>query len=258
MEAQDDPEALRSRVAGAFAGLPPGWSELVDLDPDFVRAFINFVKPLGDSSLPAKYRALLALAVAASPTTLDAGAVARHINEAFDHGATDREVLDVIELVSILGIHSLTAGLPLVADLDRSGPLQTAAGGDRRGYWEVFERYFPGFDAQLRERLPAVEAGYRALNHVLWRPGGLDPQWRELVFVVADLATTHLFTQGAALHIENALHYGATAAEVTEAIALTLALGGRSIEVAVPTLVAAINTRSVVFHDPASGGGNHD
>jgi alkylhydroperoxidase/carboxymuconolactone decarboxylase family protein YurZ len=42
--------------------------------------------------------------------------------------------------------------------------------------------------------------------------GGLDPKLRELALVVADLSTSHLYTTGAALHIDGALRGGATRA----------------------------------------------
>ena len=46
----------------------------------------------------------------------------QHIRNALDYGATREEVLEVIELASVIGIHSCTVGVPILVE-------ELAAGG---------------------------------------------------------------------------------------------------------------------------------
>jgi alkylhydroperoxidase/carboxymuconolactone decarboxylase family protein YurZ len=51
-----------------------------------------------------------------SVTHLFAAGARIHIRNALALGATKREILDVLELVSVLGIHSVAVGLPVLLD----------------------------------------------------------------------------------------------------------------------------------------------
>jgi alkylhydroperoxidase/carboxymuconolactone decarboxylase family protein YurZ len=54
--------------------------------------------------------------------------VRRHIRKALELGATREQVMTVLELVSVLGIHSVALGAPLLIEeaqkLERDGPMQ--------------------------------------------------------------------------------------------------------------------------------------
>jgi alkylhydroperoxidase/carboxymuconolactone decarboxylase family protein YurZ len=76
--------------------------------------------------LDAKTRELIAIAVDASCTHLYAPGVRRHVRRALEVGATPGEVLSVLQMVSVLGIHSVALGVPMlaeaIADRAASGP----------------------------------------------------------------------------------------------------------------------------------------
>lgn len=214
--------------------LGPAWQELLDRDPEFVGAFSAYLSACHDDAvLEPRIRELLLLAHDATMTVLDAGGVDLRVSRALDAGASEREVLDVLELLTLISTHSLTTGLPLVPADDVAADPPDAT---RGGYWKAFEQRFPGFHARMAELTPEVFEAYRELGRVLWRPEGLPMKWRELVLVVADLSTTHLFRDGAALHVANAMHYGATREEVVAAIGLTVPYTARTLELGVAAL----------------------
>jgi alkylhydroperoxidase/carboxymuconolactone decarboxylase family protein YurZ len=70
-----------------------------------------------------------------------------------------------------------------------------------------------------------------------WRRGVLEPKIKELVLLAVDTATTHLYASGVREHIQRALEFGATPAEVMEVLELTSTMGIHACNVGVPILV---------------------
>ncbi|MOA34118.1 hypothetical protein D3C78_1554690 [compost metagenome] len=72
---------------------------------------------------------LISIAVDASCTHLYAPGVRRHIRKALELGASIEEVLAVLQLTSVLGIHSMAVGAPMLIEeaqkLAVNGPMQT-------------------------------------------------------------------------------------------------------------------------------------
>ncbi|MBK8273873.1 MAG: carboxymuconolactone decarboxylase family protein [Sphingomonadales bacterium] len=58
----------------------------------------------------------LAIAVDASCTHMYSPGVKRHIAKALDLGATPEEIMAVLQLVAVLGIHSVALATPLLVD----------------------------------------------------------------------------------------------------------------------------------------------
>lgn len=99
----------------------PFWDTLAEADPDYLEAFLAFRSvPQKNGPLPQKYKELIFIAINVATTHLWASGTRRHIRNALDAGATREEILEVIQLTSILGIHSMTMGLPiLMEELER-------------------------------------------------------------------------------------------------------------------------------------------
>jgi alkylhydroperoxidase/carboxymuconolactone decarboxylase family protein YurZ len=70
-----------------------------------------------------------------------------------------------------------------------------------------------------------------------WRRGILEPKIKELVLLAVDAATTHLYAPGVREHIQRALEFGATPAEVMEVLELTSTMGIHACNVGVPILL---------------------
>ena len=95
----------------------PLWDQIRELDPQFMEAYLRFRDvPHRNGHLPAKFRELILVAVNAATTHLYAPGVRRHMANAFKAGATREEVLETIQLITILGIHSANVAIPILAE----------------------------------------------------------------------------------------------------------------------------------------------
>ena len=93
----------------------PVWDQLFDMDPDYLEAFLHFRSvPLTKGSLEPKYKELIFIAINAATTHLHAPGVRRHIQNALKAGATQAEILEVIQLTTIMGIHAMTLAAPIL------------------------------------------------------------------------------------------------------------------------------------------------
>lgn len=72
--------------------------------------------------LPKKVKEFVLIAINAATTHLYAPGTRRHIQNALRLGATREELLEVIQLVSIMGIHSINMAIPILAEeLEKNG-----------------------------------------------------------------------------------------------------------------------------------------
>lgn len=101
----------------AAGGWNSAWDPFYELDPAWTERFIAMgVRPMTTGVLAAKTIEFIAIAVDASCTHLYAPGVRRHIRKALELGATKEEITTVLQLVSVLGIHTLSVGAPILLD----------------------------------------------------------------------------------------------------------------------------------------------
>mgnify|MGYP002633852621 FL=1 len=94
------------------------WSLIEEKSPEFLEAYLNFRDvPHQNSSIPLKYRELILVAINVATTHMYGPGTKRHIENAKKQGATEQEVLETIQMVSIMGIHSCNLGYPLVSEI---------------------------------------------------------------------------------------------------------------------------------------------
>lgn len=94
-----------------------GWDPMYALDPGWTEAFLAAgTRPMASGVLDARTIELIAIAVDASCTHMYAPGVRRHIRGALDAGATPQEITAVLQLVSVLGIHAMSLGAPLLQE----------------------------------------------------------------------------------------------------------------------------------------------
>ena len=235
---------LKAAFTEARGYWSPMWDGLLDLDPDFFAAYLDFsAAPWRNGPLPPKIKEFMYIAVDASTTHLYEPGLRIHIQNALRHGATKEEILEVYELASVLGIHTLTVGIPaLLSELKRAGkPFEAVPLSPRqeelkreftenRGYWT------PLWDDLLRLDADFF-AAYLQFSSVPWKSGTLEPKVKEFVYIAIDAATTHLYEPGIRIHIRNALALGATPQEIMEVLELVSSIGVHSITVGVPALI---------------------
>lgn len=113
-----DAAALADRFA-AISPETPGWlAPAAAIAPETAGALVDMVAhPWRRGALPAKERAIIALACNATPAVLVAEGIRRHIREALSHGASGEEIADVICLASGIGVHALAVGAPILMEV---------------------------------------------------------------------------------------------------------------------------------------------
>lgn len=101
----------------------PFWEDILRLDPDFFDAYLRLSSvPWKTGHLEPKVKEFIYIAVDAAVTLLHEPAVRVHIRNALGHGASVGELLELLQIVSALGGHSMTLGVPILLDeLGRRG-----------------------------------------------------------------------------------------------------------------------------------------
>lgn len=107
------PATKAQRAAGDWN---PFWTTLEDLDPDYLEAFLQFRSVPLNGPLDQKTKELIFIAINVATTHLWPSGARRHIANALQAGATKEEILEVIQLTSIMGIHSMTMGVPILIE----------------------------------------------------------------------------------------------------------------------------------------------
>ncbi|MCB1883115.1 MAG: carboxymuconolactone decarboxylase family protein [Geminicoccaceae bacterium] len=113
-ETKSHPATAAQRATGDWN---PMWDALAEMDPDYLEAFLAFrAVPQTRGPLERKYKELIFIAINVATTHLWPSGVRRHIQNALKAGATKEEILEVMQLTSIMGIHSLSLGVPILQE----------------------------------------------------------------------------------------------------------------------------------------------
>jgi alkylhydroperoxidase/carboxymuconolactone decarboxylase family protein YurZ len=223
------------------------WESILRLDPDFLESYLNFsAVPWRKNHLEHKVKEFVYIAADAAATHLYTPGVRQHIKAALAFGATEREIMEVLELTSTLGIHAVNIGVPLLLEVLeeeglRTGPAPLDERRERlkarftreRGYWHEF------WDGVL-ELDPDLFEAYTDFSSVPWRTGVLEPKVKELIYCAFDASATHLYAPGLKLHMRNAVRYGATAEEIMEVLEIVSVIGIHAATTAAPILAGAV------------------
>ncbi|KAG9571395.1 hypothetical protein KCU71_g205, partial [Aureobasidium melanogenum] len=226
------------------------WESLAALSPEYLESYLKLqAASQNRQRLPPKIQELCYIAVAASVTHIHLPAVRAHVQAALALGATGAEIMEVIGLTYLLGVHTVTLGFPILAELmeELDLKLESAASGEkgtslddersrikdefvaRRGFWP------PTFDILL-ELDPQFFEQYADFSSFSSRTGVLEPKYREVVICAFDAATTHLYGRGTKIHMRNALKLGATPEEIIEMLEITSLMGIDGVTHSAPAL----------------------
>jgi len=239
--------ALKEEFTRARGYWSPTWDQVLALDPDFFEAYLNFSSvPWRNGVLPPKVREFIYIAIDASTTHLHAAGTRTHMRNALRHGATRQEIMEVLQLISVLGIHSVTHGVPvLVEEMEAAGRGEElpkpGAGGEREARLKAEFTAARGYWSELWDNVLALSPdffeAYMHFSSIPWRHGMLEPKVKEFIYIAIDAATTHLYAPGTRVHIRNAIGYGATRQEIMEVLELVSVLGIHSTTHGVPILL---------------------
>jgi len=94
------------------------WDGLLELDPDLFEAYTEFSSvPWRTGTLPPKVKELIYIAFDASATHLYVPGLKLHMQNAVRLGATAGEIMEVLAIVSVIGIHAATTAAPILAEI---------------------------------------------------------------------------------------------------------------------------------------------
>jgi len=214
-----DAERLRAVSPPAFAAAAGFWRSAFE---------VRHLSP--------RMKELILVALHASPSSLNAAAIARHVARAKVAGATDGDILDV--LLSIVGLanHPLYFAVPVVMDeLKAAGRTEDATAPPLRADVQALKDDFiktrgvwnPQRD-QLASLMPDYFKPFITLSMEPWKSGSLLPKERELVYIAIDSSVTHTHEGGLRLHVRNALKHGANRDEILETLHLCSLMGMES------------------------------
>ena len=128
-------------------------------------------------------REFIALAANASATLMYEPAIREHLRKAIGLGATREQLVEVLELASVVGVHTVTMGLPILAEeLASNGtPIEV----------ELTERQQQVKDAYIEERDawapfcepwvrldPDLMEAYGDYSMIPWKRGEIPPRSR--------------------------------------------------------------------------------
>lgn len=93
------------------------WDEMLELDPELFAAYTEFSShPWRHGTLEPKIKEFVYIAFDTAATHLYVKGLKLHIENAVGYGATPQEILEVMEIASVLGMHAVTAGAPILAE----------------------------------------------------------------------------------------------------------------------------------------------
>jgi len=224
----------------------PFWQQMLTLNPEFFAAYAAFSSvPWKHGVLEPKIKEFMYIAVDASTTHLYNPGTRVHIKNALGLGATKEEIMEVLQLTSVLGVHTCTEGVPILIEELRNagkggeiddvelGPREEKLKADfiaARGYWAPF------WD-QMLVLSPEYFEAYLQFSSVPWTTGPLPAKVKEFVYIAIDAATTHIYKPGLRIHIRNAMNYGATKEEIMEIFQLISTIGIHTCTEGVPILL---------------------
>lgn len=93
------------------------WNEMLELDPELFEAYTEFSShPWRHGTLDPKTKEFIYIAFDTAATHLYVKGLKLHIENAVGYGATAGEILEVMEIASVLGIHAVTSAAPILAE----------------------------------------------------------------------------------------------------------------------------------------------
>ena len=110
-------EAFRERFTRERGFWNKSWEPLLALNPEFMEAYLDFsAHPWKTGSLEPKVREFIYIGIDVCVTHMFHSGTRQHIQNAFKHGATVIEIVEVMELASLVGVHSFATGVAALAD----------------------------------------------------------------------------------------------------------------------------------------------
>lgn len=241
-------ESLKASLIATGESWTQTWQNILLLDPVYLKAYTALRNvPIAKCKLSRKTQELILLAMDSSCTHLNKSGVQAHTAAALEAGATQQEVMETLELTSVLGVHAVTAGVPCLREVMKEMGKASKAESEeldadrqalkddfiaRRGYWSTS---WP----PVLQLSPEFFKAYTDYSGVPFEEDHqkLDAKTKELIYCAIDCATTHLYLPGLKIHIKNAINYGASEEEIMEVFELAALMGAETVKMGADVLV---------------------
>jgi alkylhydroperoxidase/carboxymuconolactone decarboxylase family protein YurZ len=113
-------QQLRADYETVFGTWDEGAAAAIRSDPEFFTVFLSWAGSARVAGvLSPRVVALISIAANASITHMDRATLTREVRAALGLGVTPAEILEVCNMTSGVSVHSLTVGVPIVAELMR-------------------------------------------------------------------------------------------------------------------------------------------
>jgi alkylhydroperoxidase/carboxymuconolactone decarboxylase family protein YurZ len=110
-------EEIKAKFTANRGYWNPFWDEMLELDPELFAAYTEFSSvPWRDGTLEPMVKELVYIAFDTAATHLYTIGLKAHIENAIGYGATPQEILEVMEIASVLGIHAVTTAAPILEE----------------------------------------------------------------------------------------------------------------------------------------------
>ncbi|MGH3267230.1 MAG: carboxymuconolactone decarboxylase family protein [Trebonia sp.] len=93
------------------------WDDMLELDPELFAAYTEYsAVPWRAGTLEPKVKEFIYISFDTAATHLYVKGLRAHIVNAVGYGATAQEILEVMEIASLLGIHAVTTAAPILVE----------------------------------------------------------------------------------------------------------------------------------------------
>jgi alkylhydroperoxidase/carboxymuconolactone decarboxylase family protein YurZ len=202
--------------------------------------------PWTSGVLPHKTIELICVALNAACTNLNHEGTRRHIRAALEAGASREEILTVLKMASLLGIHSCSLGAPILLEEAKAAGAVSRANKNvatpvvdktrEIGQWNTAWDPFFNLDPLWTEEF--IAAGIP-----IYTSGVISPKDAEFLSIALDASFTHMYAPGTRRHIKAALHLGASVEEIMEVLKLCVINGVEAFNMALPILAEELERR---------------
>ena len=110
-------EELKARFTANRGYWHPFWDEMLELDPEIFGAYTDFSSLSWETgTLEPKVKEFIYIAFDAAATHLYVPGWKLHMRNALGYGATKEEILEVMEIASVMGMQAATTAFPILVD----------------------------------------------------------------------------------------------------------------------------------------------
>lgn len=245
-----DRAALKAKVMEMRGYWHPFHEGLLEHNPAFLAAYLDFVTaPWKSAKLEPKVREFIYVAVDGGVSHLYERGLRRHAEYALAHGATQAELLQVVQIAAVTGhyTHDLGMGV-LVEELQRTDPAALARplGAAAEALKSAFVAevgYWPDAGDAILRFAPHFIDGFLAWRRAAWSGGPLSPKVKELIALAMSAAPSSLFEPGVRIHTRRALQYGASPEEIAEVLQLASAIAIHTCTIGIPAVIEAVREK---------------